>query len=64
MQVFTLLANWYNKNNPNIRVIFIRSLMGCLEGIEPSITGPQPAVLPLHHRHHNLYVRPAGIEPT
>ena len=26
--------------------------MGCLSGIEPEITGPQPAVLPLHHRHH------------
>ena len=26
--------------------------MGCLSGIEPEITRPQPAVLPLHHRHH------------
>ena len=40
------------KNNPNIRVIFKCSQMGCLSGIEPEITGPQPAVLPLHHRHH------------
>jgi hypothetical protein len=26
--------------------------MGWLVGIEPTITGPQPAVLPLHHSHH------------
>lgn len=38
--------------------------MGCLSGIEPEITGPQPAVLPLHHRHHTLNVRPGGIEPS
>ncbi len=29
--------------------------MGWLEGIEPSITGPQPAVLPLHHSHHEVF---------
>ena len=28
--------------------------MGWLVGIEPTITGPQPAVLPLHHSHHGL----------
>ena len=26
--------------------------MGWLEGIEPSPTGPQPAVLPLNYSHH------------
>ncbi|MEN9558744.1 MAG: hypothetical protein RL141_1113 [Candidatus Parcubacteria bacterium] len=27
--------------------------MGWPTGIEPVITGPQPAVLPLHHGHHD-----------
>ena len=25
--------------------------MGCLSGFEPELRGPQPLVLPLHHRH-------------
>lgn len=31
---------------------YIRYRLGCPSGIEPETTGPQPAVLPLHHRHH------------
>lgn len=30
--------------------------IGCLERIELSITGPQPAVLPLHHGHHIIFL--------
>ena len=44
-----LLKMLYRRENSG----FCRSLfsMGGM-GIEPTITGPQPAVLPLHHSHH------------
>ncbi len=29
---------------------------GCPSGIGPEITGPQPAVLPLHHGHHIILI--------
>ena len=32
------------------------------EGIEPSLTGPKPVVLPLYHRAN--WVREVGLEPT
>lgn len=46
-----------------------RFIDGWLEGIEPSLTGPQPAVLPLNYSHHvnnckNYFVSSVGIEPT
>jgi hypothetical protein len=41
-------------------------LLGWPEGVEPSLAGPQPAVLPLNYGHHAFvnFVRPGGIEPS
>lgn len=43
-----------NQDKTKIEPFLVRFLLGWLVGIEPTITGPQPAVLPLHHSHHGI----------